>query len=65
MFLTEPGHRLDLCKGLAYNERFNRTIQEEFVDYREDLLLDDLPGFNDHLLGYLQRYNGERPHYGL
>ncbi len=59
-------HTYPRCPKMnAYNERFNRTIQEEFVDYREDLLLDDLPGFNDHLLGYLQRYNGERPHYGL
>ncbi len=35
------------------------------MDYQEDLLLDDLRGFNDQLLEYLQRYNGERPHYGL
>ena len=49
----------------ACNERFKRTIQEEFVDYQEDLLLDDLRGFNDQLLEYLQRYNGERPHFGV
>ena len=35
------------------------------MDYQEDLLLDDLRGFNDQLLEYLQRYNGERLHYGL
>ncbi len=45
--------------------RFNRTIQEESVDYQEYMLLDDLPGFNDRLLDDLQRYNGECPHYGL
>ena len=32
------------------------------MDYQEDLLLDDLRGFNDQLLGYLQCYNGERPY---
>ena len=59
-------HTYPRCPKMnAYNERFNRTIQEEFVDYQEDLLLDDLSGFNDRLLEYLQRYNGERPHYGL
>ena len=40
-------HTYPRCPKMnAYNERFNRTIQEEFVDYREDLLLDDLRGFN-------------------
>ena len=59
-------HTYPRCPKMnAYNERFNRTIQEEFVDYQEDLLHDDLPGFNAHLLTYLQRYNGERPHHGL
>lgn len=49
----------------AYNERFNRTVQEELVDFEEDLLADDLRGFNRHLLDWLGRYNGERPHWGL
>ena len=35
------------------------------VDYREELLLDDVRGFNEHLLSYLACYNGERPHWGL
>ena len=26
----------------AHAERFNRTLQEQFVDYHEDLLFDDL-----------------------
>ena len=48
----------------AHDERFNRTIQEEFVDYHEDALLD--PGyFNDKLLDYLLWYNGKRPHWGI
>ncbi len=49
----------------ALNERFNRTVQEEFVDYHEDLLLDDPRTFNHRLLDYLQRYNSERPHLAL
>jgi len=49
----------------AYNERFNRTVQEEFMDCHEELLLGDVRGFNEHLLSYLECYNGERPHWGL
>ena len=49
----------------ALCERFNRTVQEEFVDYREDRLFDDLYAFNDALFTYLERYNGERPHRSL
>ena len=48
----------------AHDERFNRTIQEEFVDYHlEDLLEPHL--FNDKLMDYLLWYNGERPHWGI
>ena len=49
----------------ARNERFNRTVQEEFVEYFEYLLPDDLPAFNEQMLSCLQRFNGERPHQGL
>ena len=49
----------------AFNERFNRTIQEEFVIYHEDLLMKDLRLFNDVLFEYLGRYNFRRPHYSL
>ena len=45
----------------AHCERFNRTIQEEFVDYHEELLFYDLPAFNDRLLHWLTWYNLERP----
>ena len=48
----------------AHVERFNRTIQEEFVDYHEDLLLDP-QAFNRELIPWLLWYNGERPHWGL
>ncbi|WP_423910164.1 hypothetical protein [Candidatus Spongiihabitans sp.] len=34
-------------------ERFNRTIQEQFVDYHEDQLFHDLPGFNRKLADWL------------
>ena len=49
----------------AFNERFNRTIQEEFVIYHEDLLMEDLSVFNDVLFEYLGRFNFKRPHQGL
>lgn len=48
----------------AHCERFNRTIQEEFVDYYEHLLHDPTV-FNQKLLPYLLWYNGERPHWSL
>ncbi len=49
----------------AYNERFNRTIREEFIGYREALLLEDIGEFNRQIIDYLQRYNDERSHRGL
>ena len=50
----------------AHCERFNRTIQEECVDYHYDLLfLDDLTDFNLELLRWLAWYNLERPHFSL
>jgi len=50
----------------AHCERFNRTVQEECIDYHYDLLLlDDLTEFNLELLRWLSWYNLERPHYSL
>jgi transposase InsO family protein len=50
----------------AHCERFNRTVQEEFIDYHYDLLfLDDLTEFNLELLRWLSWYNLERPHFSL
>ena len=46
----------------AHCERFNRTIQEEFVDYHKALLL-NVDVFNDALITWLLWYNTERPHY--
>ena len=49
----------------AHNERFNRTIQEQFVDYYEDLLFTDLEEFNKHLAQWLIDYNTIIPHSSL
>lgn len=46
-------------------ERFNRTLQEEFIDYHEDLLFENLRAFNDKLMDWLLWYNTERPHHAL
>jgi transposase InsO family protein len=44
----------------AHAERFNRTIQESFVDYHEELLFTDLALFNRKLADWLAFYNAER-----
>lgn len=50
----------------AHCERFNRTLQEECIDYHYTLLFqDDLTDFNLELLRYLSWYNLERPHLSL
>lgn len=49
----------------AHAERFNRTLQEELVDYHEDQLFGDLPAFNDTLFDWLYWYNAQRPHHSL
>ena len=48
----------------AHCERFNRTIQEEFVDYHAHALLEPAK-FNVILMEYLVWFNTERPHYAL
>ena len=45
----------------AYIERYNRTIQEEFIDNHLELL-EDKPLFNQALADYLIFYNTQRPH---
>ncbi|MBU0534136.1 MAG: integrase core domain-containing protein [Candidatus Omnitrophica bacterium] len=45
-------------------ERFNRTIQEEFVYWNEELLNDNI-AFNKKLMEYLTFYNLERGHKSL
>ena len=49
----------------AHCERFNRTVQEEFLDAHEELLFYDLPQFNLRLLEWLAWFNAERPHHSL
>lgn len=48
----------------AHCERFNRTIQEEFIDYHAYELLEPQK-FNMILMDYLIWFNTERPHYAL
>ena len=48
----------------AHCERFNRTIQEEYVDYHEPELLNPTR-FNAGLMKHLLWHNTERPHFGL
>ena len=48
----------------AHCERFNRTIQEEFVDFHAHELLEP-EKFNIVLMEYLLWFNTERPHYAL
>ena len=46
----------------AHVERFNRTLQEEFVDFHANLLL-TVAVFNEKLMDYLIFYNCERVHF--
>lgn len=46
----------------AHCERFNRSIQESFVDYNEDLLFTDPALFNQKMSDWLVFYNTELPH---
>jgi len=45
-------------------ERYNRTIQEEFVDSNE-ILLEDVNKFNEKLIDWLLWYNTKRFHWSL
>ena len=44
-----------------YAERFNWMLQEEFVDYHEELLFTDTKAFNDRLWKHLQWHDGKTP----
>ncbi|MBI4122207.1 MAG: transposase [Parcubacteria group bacterium] len=52
-------------KENAHVERFNRTLDEEFLRPHRDLLRDDVAAFNEKLVDWLLWYNGERPHHAL
>ena len=45
-------------------EKYNRTIQEEFIDWNE-ILLEDVDVFNEKLIDWLSWYNTKRFHWGL
>ena len=49
----------------AYIERYNRTVQEGFVDWNLDLLFTDIEVFNLKLVNWLIWYNTKRPHQSL
>jgi transposase InsO family protein len=49
----------------AHVERFNRTLDEEFIIYHRALMRDNVSAFNDKLIDWLLWYNGERPHHSL
>lgn len=49
----------------AHNERFNRTLQEQFVDYHDDLLFTDINAFNSKLAQWIVQYNTIIPHHSL
>lgn len=53
-----------LVKVNSFIERFNRTIQEEFIK-RSDEIYYDLDLFQKKLVKYLYWYNYKRPHYSL
>lgn len=53
-----------LCKVNGVVERFNRTVQEEFIK-RNDEIYYDLKKFEDKLTKYLYWYNNKRPHHSL
>jgi transposase len=48
----------------AYIERYNRTVQEEFIDMHEDIIHDKTL-FHQKLADYLIFYNTQRPHKSL
>ena len=52
-------------KENAHVERFNRTLNEEFLQYHRALLRDDPAEFNRKLVDWLLWYNAQRPHYAL
>ncbi len=50
----------------AFIERFNRTLEDEFIDWRLKSLRDlRVSEFNQLLTNYLEYYNYKRPHHSL
>lgn len=59
-FFNYPRHP----EANGYLERFNRTIQDQFVNWHTDEL-DEPELFNEKLMEYLIWYNMEKPHRGI
>jgi len=59
-FFNYPHHP----QSNGHLERFNRTIQEQFVDWHTDSL-DEPEEFNRELMEYLLWYNTEKAHRGI
>jgi putative transposase len=59
-FFNYPKHPESNC----YLERFNRTMQDQFVNWHIDEL-DEPEVFNQQLIDYLIWYNTEKPHRGI
>jgi putative transposase len=49
----------------AFVERFNRTLEEDFICYHKKLLAHHPGRFNEKLMEWLIWYNTERPHQSL
>lgn len=49
----------------AFVERFNRTLQDEYLNDNIYLLADDVVACNTKLMEYLYWYNTTRPHFSL
>jgi len=59
-------HNYPRCPKMnAFIERFNRTIQEDFINWHLMTLRDDINHFNRELMDWLLWYNTKRPHESL
>jgi len=59
-------HNYPRCPKMnAVVERFNRTIQEDFIDWNREMMIEKINGFNEKLIEWLLWYNTERPHQTL
>ena len=59
-FFNYPHHP----QSNGHLERFNRTIQEQYIYWHTDEL-DEMDSFNQKLMDYLIWYNTEKPHRGI
>ena len=50
--------------SIFINEKFNRTIQEEFIDQNE-MWFDNIEEFNEKMLEWIMWYNTKRYHWSL